>query len=91
MSKALNSNQVSVATAGTTLVVPANANRLWLRITNLDGANPVFLGGPGVSNLNGDKLASGQSLVIETVAAQAAVYAQANTGAVTVGYSEVTA
>ena len=91
MSKALNSNQVSVATAGTTLIVPANANRLWLRITNLDAANAVYLGGPGATTTNGDKLAFGQSVVIETVAAQAAVYAQAATGAVNVSYSEVTA
>ena len=92
MSKTLNSQQVSVAISGQTLVVPVNAQRLWLRITNTDPTNAVYLGGAAnVSTSNGDKLAAGASVVIETVAAQAAVYAQAASAPVTVSYSEVTA
>lgn len=89
MSKTAGSNQVSVATSGATLVVPANAGRIWLRVTNLDGTNAVYLGGSSVSTSNGDKLAAGASVVIETAAAQAPVYAQAASAPVTVSYSEV--
>lgn len=90
MSKTLGSQQVSVATTGQTLVCPPNANRLWLRVTNTDATNPVWLGGSGVTTGNGDKLAAGASVVIETVAAQAAINAVATTSAVVVSYSEVT-
>lgn len=70
-------------------VCPANPERVLLIITNLDATNPIFLGGTKVTASNGDRLAGGQSLVVDGVAATTAVSAIASGGTVVTSVMEV--
>lgn len=83
---AISSSQVSVGTSSPTALNSSVGYRQLLIIDNLDGTNPIFLGGSDVTSGKGVKVASG--VLVNpgiVVPANQVLYAISSGGTVTTG------
>ena len=85
-SSAFAAGQVSVGT-GATVIKAANTDRKYMVIKNI-GANPVFIGGSGVTTGTGYSLAVNATLTMQESVSTAAVYGIVASGTETVSYLE---
>lgn len=85
-STAFSADQVAVGT-GATVIKAANTSRKYLAIKNI-GANPVFIGGSGVTTGTGYSLGVGVTLLMQESVTTAAVYGIVAGGTETVSYLE---
>lgn len=85
-SSAFSAGQVAVGT-GATVIKAANTSRKYLSIKNI-GANPVFIGGSGVTTATGYSLGVGVTLTMQESVTTAAVYGIVAAATETVSFLE---